>query len=389
MTQPIHRNLAGVVLCLALAGCGGSNEPDGGSPGDGGPPRGNSPPAEVGYVEITPEPIDRAGTSPGRVVAHEVAEIRPQVGGIIEARQFEEGARVEEGDPLYQIDPDRYEADHQMARANLRDAEARRENAQRLENRFERLLPDGSVSQQQYDDALAELNRAKAAVALAEAEVKAARIDLDDTTVRSPISGYIGPSSVTRGALVTALQAESLATVRQLDPVYVDLELSADESRDLRKRLTASVSGDGGRSEFKVTLYPGNADAPYPHEGALDAAELAVDTRTGSMRVRTVFPNPELTLLPGMFVRASIRAGAPAQAITVPQKSVTIRPDGTKTVWLIDSEDTARRRAIQTGGTHRNSWIVSDGLEAGDRVVVEGAMGLREGAAVRPGEIDR
>lgn len=356
-------------------------------PGPGGPPGGGPQKMSVGFIEVRPVTISRTNQLPGRVVSFQVAEIRPQVSGIIQSRMFEEGSFVEEGQQLYQIDPERYEADLQMANANLQDAKARVNNAQNLADRFEKLVKHNAVSRQEYDDALAGLEQAKAAVALAEAEVRTAQINLDYTKVYAPISGFIGPSAVTKGALVTAQQDVPLATVRQLDPVYVDLSQAAAEARYLQERITASrLQKDDG--QFAVALNLGNTDQAYPHKGSLDATDLAVDTQTGAIRLRSVFPNPDNVLLPGMFVRASIEDIGRAQEIIVPQKSVNIEPDGSKSVWIVSADGKAEKRAVQTGAAYQNNWIILNGLESGDRVIVEGRMMLREGAPLEAEKIE-
>ena len=347
---------------------------------------GGQPPADIGFIKIRPVSISRTNELPGRVVPFQVAEIRPQVSGIIKSRLFEEGSYVEEGQQLYQIDPARYDADYQMAQANLQDAQARVRNTQNLVDRFEKLVGFNAVSQQEYDEAQASLDQAKAAVSLAEAEVKTARINLDYTKVYAPISGYISPSRVTKGALVTAQQEMALATVRQLDPVYVDLSQAAAETRNLQERLTASRLDDD-KTQYQVSLYLGQTARTYPHTGILDATDLAVDIQTGSMRLRSVFKNPDNILLPGMFVRASIKDIGQAKEIIIPQKSVSIQPDGRKSVWIIGSDDKAEKRFIQAGATYKNNWIVLDGLESGDRLIVEGIMTLREDATLKPEEI--
>lgn len=333
--------------------------------------------------------MDRSDPLPGRVVAYQVAEIRPQVSGIIQSRLFEEGSYVEEGQQLYQIDAARYEADYDMAQATLENAEARRQNAIALAARSGTLVKGNAISEQENENAVSELKQADAAVSMAEAEVRMARINLDYTEVRSPISGFIGPTTVTRGALVTESQTMPLATVRQLDPVYVDLSKSAAAAGNLRERLTAARLENEGKSKFAVNLFPTKTDKPYPHEGTLDAAELAVDPQTGSIRLRSVFPNPDKILLPGMFVRASVKDAGLAEEIVIPQKSVTIEPDGKgKSVWVIGAEDRAEKRSIRTGAAYGNRWVVLEGLEAGERLIVEGRMSLSEGAEVNPKKID-
>jgi len=388
-TKAVNRRWAVLLLStcasqLLLSACGDQN---GGSDEVG---SGKAPSAAVvGYIEVQPQAIDHADPLPGRVVAYQVAEIRPQVSGIIQSRLFEEGSYVDEGQQLYQIDPARYEADYDMAQANLETAEAQRLNAQSLADRLERLIKDNAVSQQEYDNAVSTLSQAKAAISLAKAEVRMAKLNLDYTKVRSPISGHISPTTVTKGALVTERQVMPLATVRQLDPVYVDLSQSAVAAGDLRERLTAARLENQGQAKFAVELLPTKTNAAYSHEGTLNAAELAVDTQTGSIRLRSVFPNPDKILLPGMFVRASVKDDGRSKAIAIPQKSVTIEPEGKrKSVWVIDSDNRARKRFISTGTAYKNRWVVLEGLEAGERLIVEGRMMLTEGAELSPEKIN-
>jgi membrane fusion protein (multidrug efflux system) len=371
-----------VAALLALTGCAESEKDARGENNQ--PP----PPAKVGFIEVESRTINRINQLPGRVVAYEVAEIRPQVSGIIQSRLFDEGAYVEEGEELYQIDPARYEADYEMAQAVLEDAEARLENAQTLADRNERLIKTGAVSQQQYDDAVAELNRSKAAVSMARAEIRMAEINLEYTKVRAPINGFIGPSGVTRGALVTERQEMPLATVRQLDPVYVDLAQSAAAAQALRDRLTAARLNPEGKETFAVTLYPAQGNEAYAEQGELDVAELAVDPQTGAIRLRSTFPNPDKRLLPGMFVRAAIDEGEGNEVIAIPQKSATLQPGGQRSVWVIDEDERAQKRMIRTGAAFDDQWIVLEGLEPGERLIVEGGMGLSEGAGVQPEAIE-
>jgi len=378
-----RRILPAAAGLFVLTACSKSTE-ESSAPG----PVPNAPAAKVGYIEIQPESVDRRDLVPGRVVAYQVAEIRPQVSGIIQSRLFEEGSFVEEGQQLYQIDAARYEAEYERAKGNLEDAEARRLNAEALFQRVAKLFKADSVSQQQYDEAKYGLKQAEAAVGIARAEVKTAKINLDYTRVRAPISGYISPSNVTKGALVTERQSMPLATVRQLDPVYVDLSKSARLSSDLRNRLTAARMKNDGETDFAVTLFPTETGEPYSSKGTLDVADLAVDPQTGSIRLRSVFPNPDKVLLPGMFVRASIADSEDTKAIIVPQKSIIIEPGGGKSVWVIDSEDLARKRPVKTGEAFGNQWIILEGLTSGDRLIVEGAMTLRDGAPVRPNRIE-
>ncbi|MDT8409280.1 MAG: efflux RND transporter periplasmic adaptor subunit [Wenzhouxiangellaceae bacterium] len=380
-----------ISLVWALSGCDRAAE-DEGAQGDGGSTQaGPGQPAaavEVGFIELQPIAISRTNELPGRVVAYQVAEIRPQVSGIIQSRLFKEGSYVEQGQQLYQIDPARYEADYAMAEAGLADAQARNENAVLVFNRSKRLLEENAISRQAYDDALSRLNQTRAAVGLAEAEVKRAQINLDYTRVHSPISGYIGPSALTTGALVSAQQQFALATVRQLDPVYIDLSQTAAQARMLQARLAEARLDDMDKTTFKVTLYPGNSSRRYRHEGTLDATDLAVDSRTGAIRLRSTFPNPDRLLLPGLFVRASVEDVGRSREILIPQKSVRIEPNGEQSVWVIDADNTAVKRSIRTGAAHGNHWVVLNGLEPGERLIVEGTMNLREGAPVKPEKIE-
>jgi membrane fusion protein (multidrug efflux system) len=378
-TKILH--LACLLAALAISGCSASNGSDDEAPqgGSGGAPS----KADVGFIEVRPIVIKQTNPLPGRVLAFEEAEIRPQVNGIVLERLFDEGSYVEEGQPLYQIDPAVYQAELELAEAELENAEARLRNANLRYERFEQLVKNNTVSQQQFDDAEAELNQSRAAISLAEAKVRRAQINLDYTQVRSPISGYIGPSAVTRGALLTALQPLPLATVRQLDPVYVDLSQTATEARRLQERLLRARAEGEAEKTYEVTLYLGNSDEAYPELGTLEATDLAVDPRTGAIRLRSVVPNPDRILLPGLFVRASVDEVGETRELLVPQKSVLIEPDGSKSVWLVSAEDTATKRAIQTGASHRGHWVVRNGLETGDRVIVEGRMNLKEGAPLK------
>ncbi len=340
-------------------------------------------PVDVAFIELREVVLDRNIDLPGRVVSYQVAEIRPQVGGIVLSRSFEEGSFVEKGQQLYQIDPARYEAAYDVAVASLKDAQARKRNAQNLSDRLKGLVDINAVSQQEYDDAQAALDQAKAAVALAQAQVKTAKIDLDYTKVYAPISGFISPSNVTKGALVTAQQETPLATVRQLDPVYVDLSQSVAKARKLQEQMMTSKLEDN-KTRYAVQLYIGDGDRLYPQTGTLDATDLSVEPSTGAIRLRSVFPNPDRLLLPGMFVRASIADLGRGKDIIVPQKAVTVEPSGEKTVWLIGEGDTAQKRTVVTGAAYEGNWIIHEGLRAGERVIVEGTMTLYPGASLKP-----
>lgn len=378
-----------MVAALLISGCSDSSTQKNGAPAPKAKGETGAPPKkDVGYIEIHPIAIQQTDRLPGRVLAFTKAEIRPQVSGIVLERLFEEGSYVKEGQPLYQIDPAIYEAELELAVASLENSQARLQNAKLRYQRVKELVKNNAVSQQQFDDAKAELNQSEAAISLGEAEVRRARINLNYTQLRSPISGYIGPSAVTRGALLTAQQPTALATVRQLDPVYVDLSQSANEARRLQELLLRARAEGKADKTYKVTLYLGNSDQPYSETGSLDATDLSVNPGTGAIRLRSIVPNPDRILLPGLFVRASVQEDNPPGKLIVPQKSVTIEPDGGKSVWLVSADDKARKRSIKTGPSHKGHWVVREGLEPGDRVIVEGRMALEEGAELELESLD-
>jgi membrane fusion protein (multidrug efflux system) len=376
-----------ICACVVLLCACAEQSPDdrkGGGPGSKAPAQ----PPDVGYITVRPHRIALTNELPGRVKAFRSAEIRPQVSGIIQSRLFKEGSFVEQGQQLYQIDPARYEADYQRAKASLQDARAKLKRASALADRYERLIGAKAVSEQEYDEAMADVEQARAAVALAEAEVQSAKINLDYTKVYAPISGYIGPSGVTEGALVTAQQQSALATIRQLDPVYVDLSQSAAQAQQLQERIMADRMEGGTDTEYRVFVLLGNTGETYPHAGTLDAADLFVDRQTGTIRLRSVIPNPDTVLLPGMFVRASLELAGASEAIVIPQRSVVIEPNGRTSVWVIEGDNQAVKRDVRTGAPYGNNWVILEGIEAGDRVIVEGTMMLREGMAVKPSELE-
>jgi RND family efflux transporter MFP subunit len=342
---------------------------------------------KVNVITIEPQIMSMTNELPGRVEAFKTAEIRPQVSGIIQSRFFEEGSLVEEGQQLYQIDPARYEADYQSTNASLQNIKAELELALALQSRYRSLIKTNTVSEQTFDSAKASVAQAEAAVSLAWAEVKTAKINLDYTKVYAPISGYISPSTVTDGALVTAQQQTALATIRQLDPVYVDLSQSAAGAKTLQQSLMTSRMAKGENAKFEVTLLFGNNGFVYPHKGSLYATDLAVDENTGTIQLRSVFPNPNTALLPGMFVRATIDKMGIQETIIVPQKAVSIEADGSKAVWIVDANNIASKRAVITNSTYKNNWIIKSGLKTGDTVIVVGAMMLQPGSKVDPKNI--
>jgi membrane fusion protein (multidrug efflux system) len=344
---------------------------------------------QVSVMTVDPKIIAMVNELPGRVKAFKTAEIRPQVSGIIQTRFFKEGSLVEKEQQLYQIDAAIYEANYQSAKANLQNTVAELDIADALQSRYQSLIKTNAVSEQKFDQVKAGLAQAKAAVALAQAEVKTAKINLDYTKVYAPISGYIGPSAFTEGALVTAQQQVALTTIWQLDPIYVDISQSVLEAQPLQENLMTSRMTQKDDAQFEVTLLLGENGNIYPQKGVLYATDLAVDENTGTVRLRSVFPNPNSILLPGMFVRTTITAAQTQKIIIVPQKAVGIEADGSKVVWIVDSNNFVSKRQVTTSTTYENNWVISSGLKAGDNVVIEGTMMLQPGLEINPKNIKK
>lgn len=344
---------------------------------------GERPPTEVTVVTVAPQQVSLTTELPGRAVAFRKAEVRPQVSGLLQRRLFEEGTTVEAGQQLYQIDAERYEAAVQTAKANLAKAKANATSAQAREKRYENLLGQKAISQQNYDDALATSRQAAADVAVSEAALVTAQIDLDYTRVVAPISGRIGKSSVSEGALVSAQQAGVLATIHQLDPIYVDLAQPAARILDLRRQIMSGELAARDSAPVTITLEDGTV---YPHKGELQFTEMNVNETTGTVVVRALFPNPDHLLLPGMFVRAEIQEGVRGQALLVPQRGVTRDREGNATALVVNAENKVEVRTLTASRAVGNNWLVENGLSAGDRVIVEGLQKVAPGATVKPAE---
>jgi membrane fusion protein (multidrug efflux system) len=341
-----------------------------------------APVPEVATVSIEPRPVELTTELPGRTSAYLVAEIRPQVNGIVQKRHFREGSDVEAGQLLYQIDPAPFQAAYDSARATLAKVQANLPSIRSRVERYKELLTDNAVSRQDYDDAAASLEQARAEVECWKAQVETARINLSYTRVTAPISGRIGKSSVTDGALVTAYQPMALATIQQLDPIYVDVTQSSTELLRLKRNLeTGRLSNDqhNGRA-VRILLEDGT---PYPMEGKLQFRDVTVDPATGSFSLRIVVPNPKYLLLPGMFVRAVVKEGNAEQAILVPQEGVTRNPKGEPIAFIVDDTDTVRQRMLTLDRAIGNEWLISSGLSAGDRLIVEGILNVRPGKTVK------
>lgn len=346
-----------------------------------------APVPEVVTLTIAPQRLELTTELPGRTSAYLVAEIRPQVNGIIQKRKFREGSDVKAGQLLYQIDPAPFQVALDSARAALGKAQANLPSIRSRVERYRELLVDNAVSRQDYDDAVAAVDQAKAEIEYWKTQVEAARINLGYTQVNAPISGRIGRSSVTDGALVTAYQPASLAVIQQLDPIYVDVTQSSAELLRLKRNLESgrlSADRKNGKA-VRILLEDGSA---YPLEGRLQFREVTVDPATGSYTVRIVVPNPEHLLLPGMFVRAVIQEGIAEQAILAPQQGVSRNTKGEAVALIVEETGTVRQRVLTLNRAIGDQWLVSSGLSAGDRLIVEGMMNVRPGTAAKAIPLD-
>ena len=351
--------------------------------GEGGAPQQQMPPAAVTVVTLKAEPVTLTRELPGRTNPYLVAEVRPQVSGIIAKQLFTEGGIVKAGQPLYQLDDATYRAEHNSAKAQLARAEATLESAQLTAKRTAELVKTGAVSAQENDNAIAALRQAEADVGVAKAAVENTRVMLGYARINAPIGGQVGKSSVTQGALVTANQAEPLVTVQQNDPLYVDLTQSASELLELRRQVAAGTLTAPDNVPVTILLEDGTR---YPHPGTLKFAEATVDPSTGSFLLRVVVPNPDRLLLPGMYVRAVISNGVRNNAILVPQQGIARDPKGNTTAMIVNAEGVAQVQPVKVNRTVGDKWLIDDGLAAGDRVIVEGLQKVRPGAPVQATE---
>jgi membrane fusion protein (multidrug efflux system) len=356
---------------LILAGCG-QQKATGGPAG----------PAEVAVITVQPEKISITTELSGRTSAYLIAEIRPQVNGLIQKRLFVEGSDVKAGQVLYQIDPAPFQAALDNAKAALGRAEANLPAIRSRSERFRELLADKAVSQQDSDDATAALRQSEADVQYWKAMVEMARINLGYTRITAPISGRIGKSNVTEGALVTAHQPLSLGTIQQLDPIYVDVPQSTTELVRLRHRLEDGHLDKGGKSQNKVRIILEDS-TPYSQEGTFQFRDITVDPTTGSVMLRVIAPNPKGLLLPGMFVRTVVQEGVNKQAILIPQQAVTRDPKGNPFVLIVNAEEKVEQRMLSLDRAMGDKWLASSGLAPGDRVIVEGVQKVRPGASVK------
>ncbi len=339
-----------------------------------------TPPIEVGVISVSTASATVMSDLPGRTSAYRKAEVRPQVSGIIQKRLFTEGSEVKAGTQLYQIDPAAYETALASAEADLSRAQANFTSAKARHNRVQSLGASKVISQQDLEDSVAALAQAQSGVEIAKAATDSARINLKYTKVLAPITGVIGKSSVTEGALVSAGQTQILATIQQLDPIYVDVSQSADEMLKLRRQIMSGKVSSPGEARVNLVL---NDGSKYPQEGRLQFAEVGVSESTGTVVLRALFPNPDKLLLPGMFVRTQLQEGVHANAILVPQQGVTRDRSGNATALVVTKDNKVEVRSIKASRTVGDKWLVDEGLVVGEKVIVEGLQKVKPGAVVK------
>lgn len=362
-------------LALLLAACGGQ------SPQQGAPGAGAGGPPPVSYITVRQQAVTLTSELPGRTTPYETSDVRPQVNGIIEARLFTEGDMVRQGQPLYRIDAAPYRASVASSRAALAKAQAAIASNDALARRYGELVKINAISKQDYENAVTSAQQARADVASQQAALRSAEIDLARTTIRAPISGRIGRSLYTTGALVSASQSAALATIQRLDPIYVDIQQSSADLLKLRQQMLAGKISRDGNAKVQLILEDGTTYGP---QGELRFADVTVDQATGSQVIRALFPNPDGLLMPGMFVRARLVEGTQQNAMLVPQRAVSRDERGNPIVMVVGAGNKIEVRPLQTGRTSGENWVVTGGLKPGDKVIVEGAMLLRPGMPVTP-----
>ena len=361
-----------IASSLALAACGGDA-----------PPPGQAGATPVVVVTLKPESVTLTRELSGRAKASQEAEVRPQVGGIVERLLFTEGGSVRAGQPLYQLDQTAFRADADSAQAAVARAQATLVTAQLNAKRTAELVKIDAVSRQDNDNAQATLRQAQADLRSAQAALQGANVPLGFSRVTAPISGRIGRSSVTRGALVTASQATPLATIQSLDPMYVEISQSSAELLQLRREIEAGTLQGTAEVPVDIILEDGSA---YPQQGRLSFAETMVDPSTGAVALRVVVPNPDQLLLPGMFVRANVANGERGSAILAPQQGITRDPRGNASAMVVGADGKVEQRAVKVSRSIGDKWLVDDGLKAGDKVIVEGLQKIKPGAPVQASE---
>ena len=367
------RSGALLVCVLALAACGPKAAA----------PAGPAGPAEVGVMTLQAEPHTFTTELPGRTSAYMVAEVRPQVGGILQKRLFTEGAPVKAGQVLYQIDPASFEVQLASAQAQLAKAQTNERAAQVNAKRNAELIKSNAVSRQQYDDSQTQLAQARSDIAAARAAVQGAQLNLGYTHIKAPIAGLTSASSVTPGALLTANQAQMLTTITQTDPLYVDITQSTTEVLRLKRQLAGGQLTRDSKGAARITLVLDDGST-YAHEGTLQFSGVQVNPATGAITLRATVPNPEGLLMPGMYVRARLQEGVSERALLAPQQAVTRDPAGVARVLVVKEDDTLENRRIVTGAAVGNRWEVLSGLTAGERILVDGSQRVKAGDKVKP-----
>lgn len=338
-------------------------------------------PPQVGIITIREEPVTLSAELPGRTSAYESSDVRPQVNGIILERLFTEGDMVRAGQPLYRIDPAPYQAQVASARAALARAQATIATTEALARRYGELVRINAISKQEAENAVASAQQARAEVAAQQAALHAAQIDLGRTTIRAPISGRIGRSTFTTGALVSASQADALTVIQRLDPIFVDIQQSSADVLKLRQQILAgTLSRNGADARVRLKLEDGTT---YPQEGVLKFTDVTVDPTNGSQVVRVQFSNPRGLLLPGMYARAEMVEGTQAKGMLVPQLAVSRDEKGAPTALVVGAGDKLELRKLEAPRTVGTNWLVTGGLKPGDKLVVEGAQNLRPGTPVK------
>lgn len=370
-------------LALMVAACSESNE--GGQQQAAAPQQPQATP--VGTVVLEAQTVGLIEEMPGRTIAYRQADIRPQVDGIIKERNFTEGAFVDVGQQLYMIDQDVYLARVDAAQAELARQSATYDQAVKTRKRYDPLIKSQAVSQQTYDDAVAAEAQGRASVAAARAELEQARIDLAYTTVTAPISGQIGSSDYTEGALVTANQSAKLTTITQLDPIYVDVTQAGGRLMKIKQAIQNGRIKGIENGQVEVSLIVDSTGEEYPHKGTLQFSDVTVNETTGTIRLRVVFPNPDGALLPGMFVRGQVRQGQLENAFLVPQKAVMRRPDGSAYVYVA-ADGKVASKDVTIEQSQGQNWLVSAGVEDGDQLIVDGIQRIGPGAPVAPQPVE-
>lgn len=365
-----ERSLSLAALIL-LAGCGGEQAPP-------------AQPPQVGVVTLKEEAVTLSSELPGRIAAAEISDVRPQISGIIRRRLFSEGSNVKAGEVLYEIEDAPYRAALGTAEGNLARAQATIDATRLQAERYRSLMDINAVSRQDLDNAESSARQARGDVAAQKGAVDSARVNLGFTRIRAPISGRIGRSAYTPGALVQAGQADPLATIVRTDSVYVDVTQSAAQILDLKTAMAGGGLSPSGPASARVQLLLPNGQT-YPIEGRLQFSEVSVDPQTGTVTLRATFPNPGGLLLPGMYVRARLVEGVQSKAILAPQQGITRDPRGRATALVVNAQNKVEQRIVSADRSQGDKWVVTDGLKAGDRLIVEGLVGIQPGTTVKPG----